>query len=268
MNVSLLYVFGSRARQIAGWLTGSRDRGSSTDSDVDIGVRSRGGVVWSVAEKVLLAQALEDLFGCTRVDLVVLGDADPFLAAEIIRGERLYADDSYEADQYDLYVLRCAGDLAPLERERQALIHRRVITDRLALIDEALADIRALPLADRSVFFADRRNIWAAESCLRRALEAPFDVGRHILAKGHGRGVSEYKEIATTLAEVGVLTGPEAAILRVSAGYRNRLVHYYHEISADELYAICTTELRDVEMIAGSYRRWVAAHPERIDPAT
>ena len=122
MSVSLLYVFGSRARQIAVWLTGSRDGGSFADSDVDVGVRSRGGAVWAVAEKVRLAQALEDLFGCPRVDLVVLGEADPFVAAEIIRGERLYAEDPYEADEYDLYVLRRAGDLAPLERERQALI--------------------------------------------------------------------------------------------------------------------------------------------------
>jgi hypothetical protein len=48
--------------------------------------------------------------------------ADPFLAAEIVRGERLYARDACEADEYDLYVLRRAGDLAPFERERMALI--------------------------------------------------------------------------------------------------------------------------------------------------
>jgi hypothetical protein len=52
----------------------------------------------------------------------VLDEADPFLAAEIIRGERLYAQDTYIADEYDLYVLRRAGDLIPLERERIALI--------------------------------------------------------------------------------------------------------------------------------------------------
>jgi hypothetical protein len=52
----------------------------------------------------------------------VLPEADPFLAANVIRGERLFADDRYLADLYDLYVLRRAGDLVPLERERQALI--------------------------------------------------------------------------------------------------------------------------------------------------
>jgi uncharacterized protein len=104
------------------WPVGAHTEGHSETSDVDIGVRSRRGVTWSISDKVRLAQALEDLFACSRVDLVVLADADPFLAAEIIRGERLYAEDSYQADEYDLYVLRRAGDLAPLERERWALI--------------------------------------------------------------------------------------------------------------------------------------------------
>lgn len=122
LAVSTLYVFGSRAPQVASWLAGLTEGTGSPDSDIDLGVRARRGTIWSVADKVRLAQAFEDFFGCTRVDLIVLGEADPFLAAEIVRGERLCAQDTYEADQYDLYVLRRAGDLAPLERERQALI--------------------------------------------------------------------------------------------------------------------------------------------------
>ena len=58
----------------------------------------------------------------TRVDLVSFRDADPFVAANIVRGERLFTQDNYLADEYDLYILRRAGDLAPLERERIALI--------------------------------------------------------------------------------------------------------------------------------------------------
>ncbi len=53
---------------------------------------------------------------------MVLPEVDPFLAANIIRGERIYCIDEYEADEYDLYILRRAGDLAPLEHERIALI--------------------------------------------------------------------------------------------------------------------------------------------------
>ncbi len=120
-HVSVLYAFGSRAQEAKKWLDGFQEdlRGRS---DIDIGVRAASGTIWSVKDKVRLALALERMMGCERVDLVVLQEADPFLAVEIIRGERLYTRDEYEADEYDLYILRRAGDLAPLERERQALI--------------------------------------------------------------------------------------------------------------------------------------------------
>ncbi len=65
---------------------------------------------------------MEDLFEVDRVDLVILTEADPFLAANIIRGERLFCEDDYIADEFELYILRRAGDLAPLEKERLNLI--------------------------------------------------------------------------------------------------------------------------------------------------
>jgi len=121
-QVDILYVFGGRAGEVREWLSEEHSALSPGPADVDVGVKAGRGTHLSVREKVRLALALEDFMGVARVDLVALSDADPFLAANIIRGERLYARDTYEADEYDLYVLRRAGDLAPLERERLALI--------------------------------------------------------------------------------------------------------------------------------------------------
>ncbi len=121
-GVEILYAFGSRASEVQVWLQQPAHLLPPGPSDIDIGVKATHGKLQSVDEKVRLAIALEDLFGCERVDLVVLDDTDPFLAAEVIRGERLFAQDEFEADEYDLYVLRRAGDLEPLERERIALI--------------------------------------------------------------------------------------------------------------------------------------------------
>ncbi|MGQ9555630.1 MAG: type VII toxin-antitoxin system HepT family RNase toxin [Anaerolineae bacterium] len=137
--------------------------------------------------------------------------------------------------------------------------------DRLDWIERMLAEVRALPLADREAFFSDRRNVWTAESCLRRALEALFDLGRHILAKGFGLGVSEYKEIAVRLAQQGILSQEDSESLRVLAGYRNRLVHFYHEVGVEELYDICTLHLGDLERLANSLRAWLAGQAERLD---
>ncbi|MFZ5920925.1 MAG: nucleotidyltransferase domain-containing protein [Chloroflexota bacterium] len=117
--LSILYAFGSRGQAAARFIL-SGEAMPPGESDLDIGVLPRNPL--SVKGKVQLALDLETLFDVSRVDLVVLPEADPFLAANVIRGERLYANDSYLADEYDLYILRRAGDLAPLERERMALI--------------------------------------------------------------------------------------------------------------------------------------------------
>ena len=121
-GVQAVYSFGSRALEVHRWLATAGTGLAPSASDVDIGVKVRPGALSSARERVMMQVALEDFFDVNRVDLVVLDEADPFLAVNIIRGERLYAEDSYLADEYDLYVLRRAGDLAPLERERIALL--------------------------------------------------------------------------------------------------------------------------------------------------
>ena len=121
-DLHILYAFGSRGKQAYAWLAEAGTLLPPGTSDLDIGVKPAAPL--PVRQKVELAVALEDLFGVNRVDLVVLPEADPFLAANVIRGERLFADDAYLADEYDLYVLRRAGDLALMERERQELILR------------------------------------------------------------------------------------------------------------------------------------------------
>jgi predicted nucleotidyltransferase len=123
-GIDILYVFGSRSKEVADLVKDETLTLSRGLSDVDIGVRLIPGKKLTVKEKSLLSILLEDLFGATRVDLVILSDADPFLAANIIRGERLYAKDEYMADEHELYIMRRAGDLVPLESERERLIFK------------------------------------------------------------------------------------------------------------------------------------------------
>jgi len=140
-----------------------------------------------------------------------------------------------------------------------------VVADRLDWIEKMVREIHSLPLEDYASFTADRRNVWAAESCLRRALEALMDLGRHIAAKRFGKGVTEYKEIASVLKEGGVLDDESFLRFRTLAGYRNRMVHFYHEISNHELFEICTCQLSDIPETAGILRDWTRRHQEIMD---
>lgn len=117
-----MYAYGSRCRQIKNYIDGKGPLDKASPSDADIGVRVSKGYRLSVRDKVALTIELEDLFDINKVECVVLSEADPFLAANIIRGERLYCEDGYAADEYELYILRRAGDLAYLERERLGII--------------------------------------------------------------------------------------------------------------------------------------------------
>jgi len=117
-HVQIAYAFGSRAREVKEYLISNMRMGSTSLSDIDIGIKVSEGLSFSVHDKVRLALDLEDLLGVQRVDLVALNEADAFLAANIVRGERIFCEDQYLADEYELYVLRRAGDLAPFERHR------------------------------------------------------------------------------------------------------------------------------------------------------
>ena len=119
-----LYVFGSRAAEIAALAKGEPQPFSLPEADLDIGVQPRRRTRLSGIEKVRIALELEELLKVKRVDLVVLSEAPPFLAVEIIRGELLYSEDLGKQAEDELYILRRAADLAPFALERQRLVLR------------------------------------------------------------------------------------------------------------------------------------------------
>ncbi len=145
-----------------------------------------------------------------------------------------------------------------------SLIRQKTVLAKAQGIREMLAAVASLPLASVAEFAADRRMVAAGESFLRRALEGLLDLGRHVLAKGFGRVVPEYAAIADELAAHGILTADGARKLRVMARYRNRMVHFYDDITPEELYGILVTERGDVEAVLDAILAWLAAHPEAV----
>jgi len=126
-------------------------------------------------------------------------------------------------------------------------------------------DIGALPLDSSEPFVGDPRSTAAADSYVRRALEALMDLGRHILAKGLGRVATEYRDVARQLLAAGVLDEETSRRMSDMAGYRNRLVHFYDEVTPRELHAICTHRISETTGVTNALMAWVRAHPEMVD---
>lgn len=125
-RVDVVYAFGSRGVEVAGSLSGLLSGSLSgaqvpsdlSASDIDIGVQPQRGHRLTARERVRLTLELAGIFKTSRVDLVVLPEANVFLAAEVVRGELLYARDLDEESALQLYYLRRAGDVVPFFRER------------------------------------------------------------------------------------------------------------------------------------------------------
>lgn len=111
-----VYVYGSQADAIASGAS------SAEGSDIDIAIRPRLGIRLSPPDRVDLTLELERALGASPVDLLILPDASPFLALAAIRGNLLFCTDTVDQAEYELFVLRRAGDLAPLERDRQEIV--------------------------------------------------------------------------------------------------------------------------------------------------
>lgn len=122
------YAFGSRTDEIAAMVDGVEIEANSPASDVDIGALPVRGRHLTAQDRVRLTIALEDLLGVMRVDLVILPEASPYLALDVISGTLLCTTDPDAEANYQLYVLRQAGDLAPFELERR----------RMLLVEEAV----------------------------------------------------------------------------------------------------------------------------------
>lgn len=105
-------------------------------------------------------------------------------------------------------------------------LNEKVVVERSDWVREMLERIRALPLRSLEEFTADKVTVDAAESCLRRSLEALLDLGRHVLAKGFGDAPVEYRR---------------------------------------ELYDTCSGKLSDIEQVLGALHRWIGDHPEQVE---
>ncbi len=134
----------------------------------------------------------------------------------------------------------------------------KLIEDRLGFINEATARLKRLSLYSE-VEFLKGDNPAIAESYLRRSLEAIFDIGRHIIAKTAGKGIVEYKEIAKVLGDKKITTRDCSNSLILMAGYRNRLIHFYHKVEDKELYTILKENLTDFERFVKEIRDFIIA---------
>ncbi|MBN2105740.1 DUF86 domain-containing protein [bacterium] len=142
-------------------------------------------------------------------------------------------------------------------------IKKQSIIPRLDGIQHDIAKLKELgelPVHE----FSNEDSFIRAQFYLRRALEGVFNIGTHILSRIPGGRVSEYKQIALKLGELGIVDEQFAnGHLKAMAGYRNRLTHFYSDIRPEEIYQIIQEYLPDFDTFCVSVQRLIS-NPERF----
>jgi|SRR4030066_233339 len=121
------------------------------------------------------------------------------------------------------------------------------VLELIRFIERCTEELKPFSKMNEKDFLSDKKNPPYVESYLRKSLEAVFDIGRHILAKSYGFKEIEYKTIARELGNRKIISEELSEVLIKMAGYRNRMVHFYREITAVELYQIVLNNIGDFD---------------------
>ncbi len=131
---------------------------------------------------------------------------------------------------------------------RRLPLNREMLRSRLSYIEDSLMSLERFVGMSFEEFSSNADNFRIAFYDLHRALEATLDIGSHILSRIPGARATSYKEIPLLLGKHKIvpLGFAERELLQM-AGYRNRMVHFYSEITQKELYRIIQENLKDFE---------------------
>lgn len=104
-----------------------------------------------------------------------------------------------------------------------------------------------------------------AEYHLHRALEGVFNICAHILSRIPGGAADQYKEMATKFGEFGLIDKDFASTkLKEMAKYRNRVVHFYSEVTPEETYSIIHNDLGDFDIFLSAVKE-ILQNPDKYN---
>lgn len=141
------------------------------------------------------------------------------------------------------------------------MIDKGLIIDRLSRIRENLRNLRELGAYSKDEFLSDRRNFHSSARQLQISIEACLDVGHHIISRKALRRPKDYKDIFLILGEEKIIPSDFIESLVKMAKYRNRLVHLYWEVSAEEIFDILRDHLKDLDSYIKHITEFIAKEP-------
>lgn len=135
------------------------------------------------------------------------------------------------------------------------VLEKDVIIKRIEGIESEISELKILSQQSLEEF-SQKQGWQLAQFHLHRALEGVFNISSHILSRIPGATATQYKEIALKLGEYKIvpLDFAQTKLIQM-AKYRNRLVHFYAQITAEELYGLIKNDLGDFDIFLSCVKK-------------
>jgi uncharacterized protein YutE (UPF0331/DUF86 family)/predicted nucleotidyltransferase len=229
-DVLVAYLFGSRARGVAGPL-----------SDVDVAVLLDDGD--SFQRRLDLIAAVAEVTGGVAADVVVLNEAPVALGYRVVRdGVLVHSRDEVARIRYFARTV--------------ALVDPESVERRLRHLGSQIAVLRDIQ-GRGAAAFDDELIRMAAERALQVAVQAACDIANHILAEDTDVTPEDYGAAFLALTPLGIIDATLAERLRSAAGLRNVLVHMYVDLDPERTWA-AIERIDDLVEFAVAVERYIA----------
>lgn len=136
------------------------------------------------------------------------------------------------------------------------------IRDLIADIQKCVKRLEEFSVMETSEFQSNSDEYGLAEHYFRRALEGVLTIGTHILSRLPVK-TKDYQDIIVELGKNGIVPTEFVEKNKKLAGYRNRMVHLYWEITAEELHSILRQHVSDIDAFC-EYFQEVVRNPKQF----
>lgn len=140
---------------------------------------------------------------------------------------------------------------------RELPLRADTIGERIEIIEQSLRRLKEIKELTPGRFMLDD-NFAIAEHYLRYALEATFDICAHILSRIPGVKADEYRKMAIEMGRQKIVSIDFAmGNFAEMAKYRNRLTHFYFEVTPEEMYNVIQNDLGDFEIFIKHIKKYL-----------
>jgi uncharacterized protein YutE (UPF0331/DUF86 family) len=146
---------------------------------------------------------------------------------------------------------------------KKLAIEKDVVLKRANGIENELVELKKLAEFSFEEFKTEK-GFELGQYHLHRALEGVFNISAHILSRIPGGMATKYRDMAQNLGKYRIIDRRFAETKLIEmANYRNRLVHFYAEVTPKEIYRIIKKDLGDFDIFLAAVKK-VLENPQQF----